>query len=127
LLILEDLHWVDASSNALLFHLSREVGNDRILIVGSYRPDEVALSRGEVRHPLAEIMSELKRRHGDIWLDLGELSAAEGQRFVEAYLDTQPNRLDRAFREALFRQTEGHPLFTAELLREMQERGFTPG
>jgi len=37
LLILEDLHWVDATSNALLFHLSREVARDRILIVGSYR------------------------------------------------------------------------------------------
>jgi predicted ATPase/DNA-binding XRE family transcriptional regulator len=123
LLILEDLHWVDASSNALLFHLSREVGNNRILIVGSYRPDEVALSQGEVRHPLAGILGELKRRHGDIWLDLGDLAPAEGQRFVEAYLDTQPNRLGRAFREALFQQTEGHALFTVELLREMQERG----
>jgi transcriptional regulator with XRE-family HTH domain/tetratricopeptide (TPR) repeat protein len=123
LLIMEDLHWVDASSNALLFHLSREVSNDRILIVGSYRPDEVAVSRGEVRHPLADILGELKRRHGDIWLDLGDLAPAEGQRFVEAYLDTQPNRLGRAFREALFRHTEGHALFTVELLREMQERG----
>src|SRR6266511_416051 len=123
LLILEDLHWVDASSNALLFHLSQEVARDRILIVGSYRPDEVALSRGEVRHPLADIMGELKRRHGDIWLDLGDLAPAEGQRFVQAYLDTEPNRLGRAFREALFRHTEGHALFTVELVREMQERG----
>lgn len=123
MLILEDLHWVDASSNALLFHLSREVSNDRILIVGSYRPDEVALSRGEVRHPLADILGELKRRHGDIWLDLGELAPTEEQRFVDAYLDTEPNRLGRAFREALFRHTEGHALFTVELLREMQERG----
>jgi len=123
LLIVEDLHWVDASSNALLFHLSQEVARDRILIVGSYRPDEVALSRGEVRHPLADIMGELKRRHGDIWLDLGDLAPAEGQRFVQAYLDTEPNRLGRAFREALFRHTEGHALFTVELVREMQERG----
>lgn len=123
LLILEDLHWLDASSNALLFHLSREVGSDRILIIGSYRPDEVALSRGEVRHPLADMMGELKRRHGDIWLDLGDLAPAEGQRFVAAYLDTQPNRLGQAFRAALFRQTDGHALFTAELLREMRERG----
>src|SRR5262245_34639407 len=123
LLILEDLHWVDASSNALLFHLSREVGNNRILIAGSYRPDEVALNRGEVRHPLADIMGELKRRHGDIWLDLGDLAPAEGQQFVEAYLDTQPNRLGQTFREALFQHTQGHALFTVELLREMQERG----
>ncbi|MBI1881000.1 MAG: AAA family ATPase, partial [Chloroflexi bacterium] len=123
LLILEDLHWVDSASSGLLFHLSREVGNNRILMVGTYRPDEVALSRGEIRHPLADILSELKRWHGDIWLDLGELAPLEGRRFVEAYLDTQPNRLGQGFREALFRRTGGHALFTVELLREMQERG----
>ena len=94
-----------------------------MLILGSYRPDEVVLSRGEIQHPLADILSELKRWHGDIWLDLGELAESEGRRFVEAYLDTQPNRLGPAFREALFNRTGGHALFTVELLREMQERG----
>lgn len=123
LLILEDLQWVDAPSISLLFHLSREMVNDRILIVGSYRPEEVVLSRDEGHHPLANILGELKRRYGDIWLDLSNLAPAEEQRFVEAYLDTEPNRMDRVFREALFRQTGGHPLFTVELLREMQARG----
>jgi predicted ATPase len=123
LLILEDLHWADSASSGLLFHLSREVGRSRMLMVGTYRPDEVALSRGEMAHSLADILSELKRWHGDIWLDLGELAPAEGRRFVEAYLDMQPNRLGPAFREALFGRTGGHALFTVELLREMQERG----
>ena len=122
-LILEDLHWVDSASSGLLFHLSREAAHSRMLIVGTYRPDEVAVSRGEIVHPMADILSELKRWHGDIWLDLGELAPAEGRRFVEAYLDTQPNRLGPAFREALFERTGGHALFTVELLREMQERG----
>ncbi|HXV42395.1 MAG TPA: BTAD domain-containing putative transcriptional regulator, partial [Anaerolineae bacterium] len=123
LFILEDLHWVDTSSSALLFHLSREVSDSRILIVGTYRPDEVALSWGDGLHPLTGVVSELKRQRGDIWLDLGNLAPMEGRQFVEAYLDTQPNRLGAAFREALFRQTEGHALFTVELLREMQARG----
>jgi predicted ATPase/transcriptional regulator with XRE-family HTH domain len=122
-LILEDLHWVDSASSRLLFHLSREAARSRMLIVGTYRPDEVAVSRGEMAHPLADILSELKRRHGDIWLDLGELAEADGRRFVEAYLDTQPNRLGPRFREALFNRTGGHALFTVELVREMQERG----
>jgi DNA-binding SARP family transcriptional activator len=123
LLILEDLHWVDSASSSLLFHLSREVGRSRMLIVGTYRPDEVAVSRGEMAHPLADVLSELKRWHGDIWLDLGKVVEAEGRRFVQAYLDTQPNRLDPVFRQALFQRTGGHALFTVELLREMQERG----
>jgi class 3 adenylate cyclase/tetratricopeptide (TPR) repeat protein len=123
LLILEDLHWVDSASSGLLFHLSREAARSRMLIVGTYRPDEVAVSRGEVVHPLAEMVSELKRWHGDIWLDLGELAEADGRRFVEAYLDTQPNQLGSLFREALFKRTGGHALFTVELVREMRDRG----
>jgi predicted ATPase len=122
-LILEDLHWVDSASSGLLLHLSREASHTRMLIVGTYRPDELAVSRGELAHPLAEIVSELKRRHGDIWLDLGELAEVDGRRFVEAYLDTQPNQFGPAFREALFNRTGGHALFTVELVREMRERG----
>src|SRR5262249_49952869 len=115
ILILEDLHWVDSASSGLLFHLSRELSHSRMLILGTYRPDELAVRRGETQHPLADSLSELKREHGDIWLDLGELAAADGRRFVDAYLDSQPNRLGPTFREALFKQTGGHALFTVEL------------
>jgi predicted ATPase len=125
LLIIEDLQWVDPSSSDLLFHLSRQIGDSPILIVGTYRPEEVALNRPApgakvgARHPMAGLVSELKRRHGDIWLDLGALAEGECRHFVEAYLDTQPNRLGPAFREKLFQHTGGHALFTVEVLREM--------
>jgi DNA-binding SARP family transcriptional activator len=124
LLILEDLHWVDAASNSLLSHLSREIEHSRILVVGTYRPDELVMSRKLERHPLAGIVGELKRQHGDIWLDLGTLSPGEERAFVDAYLDMQPNQLGETFRAALFRHTGGHALFTAELLRDMRERGY---
>ena len=124
LLILEDLHWVDTASNSLLFHLSRAIGDSRILLLGTYRPDELVVSWKMERHPLAGIVGELKRQHGDIWLDLGNLSPEEERAFVDSYLETQPNRLGESFRAALFRHTGGHALFTAELLRDMREREY---
>src|SRR5262249_28664140 len=123
MLILEDLHWVDKASSGLLFHLSREASHTRMLIVGTYRPDELAVSRGETHHPLAELLSALKRWQGDIGLHLGGLAEVAGRHFVEASLDTRPSRLGPAFREAVFARTGGHALFTVELLREMRERG----
>jgi tetratricopeptide (TPR) repeat protein len=42
---------------------------------------------------------------------------------VDILLDSEPNRLSQEFRAAMYRHTEGHPLFTIELLRDMQERG----
>jgi len=119
LLLLDDLQWIDAGSASLLFHLCRRLTGNRILVVGSYRPDEVALGRGDGRHPLETVVHELKRDFGDIELEVGKTEARE---FVDAYIDTEPNQLDSQFRETIFKQTKGHPLFTVELLKEMQNR-----
>ncbi len=123
LLLLDDLQWADSASLGLLFRLGRRIGDRRILIVGTYRPEEVALGRGGDRHPLEKVLAEFKRYFGEMGIDLDLAKEAEGQRFVDALLDIEPNRLSQEFREAMYRHTEGHPLFTVELLRNMQERG----
>jgi predicted ATPase len=123
ILILDDLHWADSASLSLLFHLARELKESRVLLVGTYRPDDVALGRDDERHPLEPVLHELKRYYGDIVVDLGEAQAGEGRSFVDVLVDREPNRLDAAFRNELFVRTEGHPLFTVEMLRNLQERG----
>ena len=125
LLILDDLQWADAASISLLFHLGRSIANaeGRLLIACAYRPEEVAMSSPDKRHPLAKPLQEFKRAYGDVWVDLDRSEATEDRSFVGALLDAEPNRLTKGFREALFQRTEGHPLFTVELLRSMQERG----
>jgi adenylate cyclase len=129
LLILDDLQWVDRTSAGLLFHLGRRLEGARLLIVGAYRPEEVTVglaaqqTREGERHLLEKVLAEFKRLYGDVWLDLAEVEAPEGRRFVDAYLETEPNRLGERFRQTLAGRAEGHPLFTVELLRAMQERG----
>jgi adenylate cyclase len=124
-LILDDLQWADSASIGLLFHLGRSLAkaNDRIMIVCAYRPEEVALDREGDRHPLEKVLNEFKRIFGDRWVDLDQIEEREGRRFVDALLETEPNKLTEEFRNALFRRTQGHPLFTVELLRAMQDRG----
>ncbi|MBM4429617.1 MAG: tetratricopeptide repeat protein, partial [Chloroflexi bacterium] len=120
LLVLDDLQWADLGSTALLFHLGRRLAGSHTLILGAYRPDERALGRQGERHPLEPVMNELQRDLGDILLDLGQ---SEGRQFVDKLLDSEPNRLGEAFREQLYRRTQGHALFTVELLRGLAERG----
>ncbi len=84
---------------------------------------EVALGRGGERHPLQKVLSEFKRTYGDVWLDLAEGEERERRRFVDAFLETEPNCLGKEFRRVLADHTGGHPLFTVELLRDMQARG----
>jgi DNA-binding SARP family transcriptional activator/predicted ATPase len=130
LLLLDDLQWADQGTVSLLFHLGRRLGAGRILVVGVYRPATVALGTPSPgtsaaggswgRHPLEPVLHEFGRDWGDIGVDLDQ---ADGRAFVEAFIDTEPNCLDVAFRETLYGHTGGNPLFTIELLRGLQERG----
>ena len=119
ILVLDDLQWAQASSASLLFHLGRRLAGSRILLVGAYRPDEVDLHPDGSRHPLRSVVDEFQRDLGDIEVNLDQ---ADGRPFVDALLDAQPNDLRAPFRDRLYDLTEGHALFTVELVREMEER-----
>jgi DNA-binding SARP family transcriptional activator/predicted ATPase len=119
-LILDDLHWIDANSANLLFHLGRRLPGARILLLCAYRAEEVARGRAAECHPLEGVVHELHTLLGDIHIDLMQ---NEGMDFVESLLDSEPSQLSAGFRRMLHRHTCGHPLFTIELLRGMQLRG----
>lgn len=129
LIILDDLQWADSASIHLLFHLAQRVANSRILLVAAYRASEIAVTRPrpgietDSEHPLAPVIQELIRQFGDMSVELRRLEKVEGQAFVSALLDSESNRLGQDFRDSLLQKTNGHPLFTVELLRDMQARG----
>jgi len=121
LLMIDDLHWADSGTVALLFHLGRCLAGSRILLACAYRPE--ALQEPDPKglgRPLGSILQELRREWGDILVDLDQ---ADGRAFVEAYVDSEPNRLGAAFRQALYDHTEGNPLFAVELLRSFERDG----
>jgi ABC-type oligopeptide transport system substrate-binding subunit/DNA-binding SARP family transcriptional activator len=123
LILVDDLQWMDPGSGRLLFHLVRRLQNSRILITGAFRREDIASSRHGERHPLEPLLNELQSSFGEIVIDLDRVRETSGRDFVDAFLDTEPNRLDGTFRQELYRRTLGNPLFTIQLLRNLQERG----
>jgi DNA-binding SARP family transcriptional activator len=119
-LVLDDLQWADAGSISLLFHLGRRIATSRILVIAAYRPDAMAPQPESGRHPLELVVHELQRISGDNPIDLDE---CEGRDFIAALLGAEPNHLEANFGDLLYGHTEGHPLFTVELLHSMEERG----
>jgi len=122
-LIVDDMQWADQESRNLLLHLGRRLVGQRILILGAARADALDQSlpaADAAPQPLMTLYNELRRYLGAIQLDLAQ---AEGRPFINALLDSEPNRLGEAFRETLYRRTGGHALFTTELLSGMQVRG----
>jgi predicted ATPase len=123
ILFFDDLQWADNASLNLLFHLGRHLENYPVLILGAYRPDDVALGRDGKRHPLEPVVNELTRYYGDISVDLDAIPEERGRQFIAALLETESHCLGETFRQALFERTNGHALFTVELLQAMKEHG----
>ena len=120
LIILDDQQWLDTGSASLLFYLGRQLATDRIMIVGIYRPEALVQGQAGKRHPLEPIVNELDAQLGQLHIDLEN---SDRQQFINALIDSEPNSLETPFRDTLFRHTQGHALFTVELLRGMKKRG----
>jgi DNA-binding CsgD family transcriptional regulator len=116
LLVLEDLHEADRGTLDLLVHIARQIGDTRLLLVGTYRDVEV-----DRTHPLSSTLAELRRFPCFTRLGLRGLSVAEVHNFY-CQLRGQDVPLSRA--ETVHQQTEGNPLFVQEYLRYLVEVGL---
>jgi predicted ATPase len=119
MLVLDDLHWADKPSLMLLQFIAKELGNSRLLLVGTYR--DVALSR---QHPLADTLGELTRERLFQRVLLRGLSRQDVERFIEVTTGVTP---PTGLTEVVHTRTEGNPLFVTELVRLLvQEGDLTP-
>jgi tetratricopeptide (TPR) repeat protein len=119
ILVLDDLQWADSGTISMLFHLGKHLAGNRILILGAYRSEEVQVRDEDQRHPLAPVLAEFKKDIGEIIINLDQSSHKD---FVEELIASEPNEFDQAFHESLFLHTRGHPLFTVELIRDLQDK-----
>ena len=123
LVVVEDLHWADPSSCALLESLSQQIVDSPILIVCSLRSDGVSWAQESGKRTVDILMKEMARRYRQAIVDLDGVSPQIEEAFCNRYLDLLPNNFDACFRETFYRHTQGYPLFVAELLQDMQLRG----
>jgi len=116
-LLLEDLHWADPSSIDLLRHLCQRIGNHRLMLVGTFRVADVALSN----HPLKNYKLEMQAHKlcQEIALDLLT------EEHIAGYLNASfsPNDFPRELPALIQRKTEGHPLYATGLIQFLAERG----
>ncbi|MFI6679658.1 AAA family ATPase [Kribbella sp. NPDC050470] len=105
-LVLEDLHWADASTLGLLSYLAHAVRDHRILVVATYRIDQP----GE---GLTRLVVELERSGAANAVELAPLSDRDlAQLLSEASAQT----LDPALVASICARSEGNPFFAEELL-----------
>ncbi len=118
LLVLEDLHWADTSTREFLAFLSRNLGGLRLLVVGTYRTDDVTRD-----HPLWRYLAELERAGRIERLELSRFGRDELRQQLEAIRGEQ---VEPALVERLFARSEGNPFFAEEVFAA-ESHGAPPG
>jgi predicted ATPase len=120
LLCLEDLQWADPSSLALMHYVSRNSKKCGLLILGTYRPEDVAVE-GSVYHPLVETMQLMSREGLYKKVDLGRLTEDCMVDFLTALL--QDIDFGEEFIGKIYEETEGNPLYMIELVKLLVDEG----
>jgi len=119
LLVVEDLHWADSSTRSFISFLARTMCTERLLVVGTYRSDEL-----HRRHPLRPLLAELGSDPYTRLLELPRFTPEEVADQLEGILaDTpKPELVAR-----VYARSEGNPLYAEEILAAGRDgRGALP-
>ena len=108
LLVIEDLHWADSSTRSFIGFLSRTMCSERLLIVGTYRSDEL-----HRRHPLRPLLAELGSDPYTRLIELPRFTREELGEQLEGIL-ADPPRAELV--ERVYARSEGNALYAEEIL-----------
>ncbi len=118
IIVLEDLHWSDPSTLGLLDWLARRQESIKLMLLGSYRPDDAPGYTPE----LGEAVYGMKLRGLATSLQLSDLDAAA----IETYLSTHfPGcEFPPGLSEELEQRIDGSPLFLQSITEAWRDRGI---
>lgn len=118
LLCIEDLHWADPSSLALLHYVARNARRSGLLILGTFHPEELAATN-EKDHPLVNTMQLMGREDLHKKMDLKRLPRENIYEFLDSLLGR--NDFSDEFINRIYKETEGNPLFIIQLVKFLVE------
>lgn len=113
LLLIDDLQWCDKDSFEWLHSLFRSGAAERVLVLGTVRPEETGRD-----HPLSSLVLLLRQSGQLSEISLAPLSADETAALA-AQIATR--KCDPAFLSGLYQATKGNPLFVVESVRASLE------
>lgn len=120
-ILLDDMHWADASSTNMLFTAARELRAAPVAFVVGYRADEAEAVRDGEGHPIVKIAAELARYRLVERIEVPRFDAAALGLLLRArYRDYRP---DPDFEEWLAGISAGNALFITQFLATLEEDG----
>ncbi len=115
-LFFEDVHWADASTIDLLVYLAARFERLRVLIIATYRPNELR----RTNHPFLAFMHDLQSRGAGREIQVDFLTLADTTEYLA--LNFAQHRFPPGLAALIQDKTEGNPLFMVDLVRDLRNR-----
>jgi len=112
----DDIHWADPSTTDLLGYLARRIDSTRLLVLVTVRPSDLRQSR----HPFLSLKLDLVTHGFCREIEPSSLNEAAVERYVA--LQFPEHAFPHSFASMIHARTEGHPLFMADVLRDLRRR-----
>jgi tetratricopeptide (TPR) repeat protein len=115
LMVIEDIHWGDSGTLALLLHLARRIRRQALMLLGTYREAELEGAR-----VIKQVLTDLNRERLVTRLKLKRLDRDGTRRMLDELFaeETTPE-----FLEGVYHEAEGNPFFTEEICKALVESG----
>ena len=118
--LLDDAHWADDASLKLLHYLCRSLADRNLLILVTYRTEEIGADEEGHAHQLEDVMARMSRQEELERIRLERLSKETFLKLIKAIF----RRVDfpEDFTDVLYGETQGNPFFVIEALRLLKNQ-----
>jgi len=120
ILALEDIQWADSASLSLLHYLARQVISERILILATFRSEDLNVKTEGHGNDLSKVILHMGRDDLYSEVKLSNLGKANIRKIAESMLG---GAVQSEFVDKIASETIGNPLFVVESLRVLYKQG----
>lgn len=121
LIFLDDLQWIDEGTAELLLHIALQAGDERVMIIGAYRPEDMPPETSP--HPLNDILKTIDMEDFGGILSLNTLNFLSSCSLIRILFRTED--IPDEFLKVIFHATGGNPFYIIETIKTMIHSGAT--
>ncbi|MGD0646060.1 MAG: BREX system ATP-binding domain-containing protein [Candidatus Bathyarchaeia archaeon] len=120
ILFIDDVHWADSASLALIHYIARAINSEKVLLLATFRSEQITADAEGRPHPLVETLRLMKREDLFKEIKIANLNQKVVSELAENMLGGD---LQVELAEKLAKESQGNPLFIVESLRMLHECG----
>jgi tetratricopeptide (TPR) repeat protein len=119
ILFIDDIHWADSASLALIHYIARSIRSEKVLVIATYRSEKLFVEAEGQPHPLLDTLRLMRRE--DLVRELAVTNLGH-EEVLELAKNMLGGDLQVEFADKLVKKSQGNPLFVVESVRMLHER-----